>query len=121
MKKNNFKLFVKLFFTIMVFIFLTTGCETTSGTPAHALVYVDHAEKLYIPPTYLQDNLIDPYPYDLITIGEAREIGYNPHPDAREQGYFMQEGRSLIGLLLEKIGVLNPLPSRWNEDGTWNW
>lgn len=110
-----------MFFVAIICLFIITGCETVRGTPEHALVYVDHNERIYIPPTYLEDNLIDPYQYELLTIGEARDIGYKPHADAQAQSYFMQWDRGLFGLLLQKIGVIKPLPSRWNEDGTWNW
>ena len=33
----------------------------------------------------------------------------------------LQDGRSLTGHYLEKIGILTPLRSRWDKDGTWNW
>ena len=41
--------------------------------------------------------------------------------NARTKAGFSQDGRSLSGKLMERLGMLPPLPSRWNPDGTWNW
>ena len=46
---------------------------------------------------------------------------YSPDPQSRDNGDFTQEGRSLSGKFLESIGILPPLQSRWNKDGSWNW
>jgi hypothetical protein len=52
---------------------------------------------------------------------EARRLRYEPDIKCRDQGGFRQDGRSYTGQLLEVVGLLEPLPSRWNADGTWNW
>ena len=55
-----------------------------------------------------------------ITIGEARKAGLKPDPTCRDAGGFTQDVRTPSGMLLEKIGILDPLKPRWNKDGSWN-
>lgn len=44
----------------------------------------------------------------------------NPNVECREANGFIEDGRSISGRLLEKIGILPKFVSRWNSDGTWN-
>lgn len=46
---------------------------------------------------------------------------FSPDEHCRDQNGFMQDGRSASGMFLERIGILGPIKSRWNQDGTWNW
>jgi hypothetical protein len=57
----------------------------------------------------------------LSTIKQARDAGYKPDTDCVNSSGFVQDGRSLTGKLFEKIGILDPLTNRWNDDGSWNW
>jgi hypothetical protein len=52
---------------------------------------------------------------------EARKLRYNPERKCRDSGSFNQDGRSLTGMLLKKIGILSPITTRCNEDGSWNY
>lgn len=51
----------------------------------------------------------------------ARDLKYRVEGSCRDQGCWTQEGRSLTGRALERIGLLPKLRSRWNADGSWNW
>lgn len=86
-------------------------------TPDHATVFVDPAKRVYLCPNCAtnMDGL------EIVTIGEIRKKGYTPDPVCRDDGDFTQEGRSLTGYVLEKIGLLEPQQDRWNLDGSWNW
>lgn len=59
--------------------------------------------------------------YRLTTIKEVHALKYTPDANSRDNGDFIQEGRSMSGILLEKVGLLPPLKNRWNKYGTWNW
>jgi hypothetical protein len=48
-------------------------------------------------------------------------LKYEPDQKCGGESGFTQDGRSYTGNLLERMGLLPPLPSRWNEDGSWNW
>jgi hypothetical protein len=78
---------------------------------------VDDSARIYIAPPCIKT----PIGYRLVTAGAAREMGYKPDRECRDEGAFIQDGRSLTGMLLQKIGMLKPIPSRWNEDGSWNY
>ena len=52
---------------------------------------------------------------------EARKLNYAPDKKCQDAGGFSQEQRSISGNYLVRLGLLPPLPSRWNADGTWNW
>ena len=98
-------------------ILLGFGVGSYSSTPGHAVVLVSDVTKEYHAPPCVSDARI----FKMATIAEARALGYKPNPQCRDADGFVQESRSLSGSMLEWVGVLEPLPSRWNEDGSWNW
>jgi len=55
------------------------------------------------------------------TAAEARRQQYEPDNECRDPAGFSQDARFLTGRLMERLGMLPPLPSRWNKDGSWNW
>ncbi len=90
---------------------------TSDSAPGNLIVLVDDDERVYYaPPLVLETQGLRQ-----TTISEADRLGYRPDPDHRDEGAFSHVGRSLTGLLLEKVRVLKPLEKRWNEDGSWNW
>ena len=95
--------------------------ETSESMPDNAWVYAGGDAGLYYAPPYLRDTGRDVYGLVLLTAAEAKSMNYRPDPTAKAQGYFRQEGRSLSGEMLAKLGLLAPAKSRWNRDGTWNW
>ena len=59
--------------------------------------------------------------YRLARAAEARTLNYEPDKKCQDGGGFSQDSRSITGNFLARLGLLPPLPSRWNPDGTWNW
>jgi hypothetical protein len=105
--------------TLFIIVLFALGyyIEIIPNMPHYALLYVDDNNRTYfaLPCVKNLENL------RLCTAADAYKLKYKPDPQCRDQGGFTQEGRSLIGYLLERIGLIDPLPSRWNSDGTWNW
>lgn len=95
------------------------GIGSTVVAPDHALVFVDEDQLVYIAPPCVDHAKWMLYPQ--LTIEQAYKLEYGPEPKCRDEGGFTQEGRSLTGLLFQRIGLLAPQVSRWNPDGTWNW
>jgi hypothetical protein len=54
-------------------------------------------------------------------ISEVHAQNLRADPACRGEGDFTMQGRSVSGLLLERIGILPPQKSRWNPDGSWNY
>lgn len=114
---------------IPLFIFLIGfGCDTLRTMPNQALVFVDKGE-YFAPPYFMAQNFYtseDLYVYagwkniEIKRYEEVKKV-YMPNKDCADSEFFIEEGRSLSGLLLEKLGVLPPFKSRWNNDGSWNY
>ena len=100
-------------------VYLGFGIGSTIVAPGHAFVFADAEQGMYIaPPCLSRENWSL---YQQVTIGQARKLKLIPEPKCRDEGGFTQEGRSLSGNILEQLGLLSRLQSRWNPDGTWNW
>jgi hypothetical protein len=93
------------------------GFAPSTDAPPHALVQVDAASKTYFAPPCRQISSR----LGLTTIENARRLGFSPDAHCLEIGGFAQMDRSLSGQLLEKVGLISPLRSRWNANGSWNW
>ena len=90
---------------------------SSRSAPDNAIVYLDNQSHTYTAPPCIKSTTT----LQVSTIAEARSLEYNPDKKCVDQSGFLQEDRSLTGHLLEALGILKPLPSRWNADGTWNW
>src|SRR5262245_55659568 len=101
---------------------LATGIGSSRPMPDNAQLILDT-----VTPTYFAPPCLASAPLYVKHVGiagssrDASELKYQPDPACRDAGGFVQEDRSLFGLVLVAIGVLKPLPSRWNGDGSWNW
>jgi hypothetical protein len=93
------------------------GIGSSKEMPDNAQVYVNDAAKTYLAPPCIKTAM----GLRIITADEARTLGYRPDDKCRNEGAFMQDDRSLTGLFLQTVGILKPIPSRWNEDGSWNY
>lgn len=105
-----------------VFVFLIVigfGIGSSKVAPDNAVVFINASQNTYIAPPCIARERWALYPR--ITIEQAYRLKLNPEPKCRDDGGFVQEGRSLTGSMFEKVGLLSPLKSRWNLDGTWNW
>ena len=100
-------------------LFLGLGCPTIKPASDDAVVCIDDSSREYrAPPCLLEQDIAD---CQWATLRTVRELGYESNGECVTSGAFMMEGRSFTGSLLEELGILGPLPNRWNPDGTWNW
>jgi hypothetical protein len=119
-KMNRFLKLVSFTLGIVVFlVYLGFGIGSSKTAPEYALVFIDSSQSTYIAPACLAQEKWKLYPH--LTIEQAHKLKLNPDPQCVEQGGFVQEDRSLTGVMLEKLGILKPKRTRWNLDGTWNW
>jgi hypothetical protein len=116
----------KIFITIKLIVVLLVSSlilgfavQTKSDMPPNAILYVADYKKTYFAPPCLESCVS--FSYRLTTAEEVRELGYSPDKDCRDRVGFHQSDRSFTGYLFQRIGLLKPLPSRWNENGTWNY
>ena len=110
-----------LTFLLLLFFFsIGFGVGVSKSAPKHAIVFVNSAKKTYFAPPCVK-TLDERTTLTESTIGKVYKLKLNPDPECRETGAFLQDARSPSGQLLVKIGVLKPLKSRWNIDGSWNW
>lgn len=103
-------------FGLLLLIGLGIGGEIYP-VPDNAIIFIDNQKHTYIAPPCVGDV----ESFETVTAKRAHELVYQPDEECRDQGVFIQEGRSFTGMFLEWVGILNPLSSRWNPDGTWNW
>ena len=86
--------------------------------PDHAVVLLDDQTRTYFSPACAQG---EERAYRQATAAEARQLNYAPYKKCQDARGFSQDTRSLSGNLMTRLGMLPPLPSRWNADGSWNW
>ncbi|MCL4504261.1 MAG: hypothetical protein M1438_20745 [Deltaproteobacteria bacterium] len=103
---------------ILIFTFLAGFYIVPTRTmPDNALVLLEEQNKTYFSPSCVpKDKILRP-----ATAAEALRLKYQPDKKCQDASGFRQDSRSLSGRLMERLGMLPPLPSRWNPDGTWNW
>lgn len=93
------------------------GGSTAMVMPDYAYVYVDVDTMHYFAPFCVPPEA----DWDYMTAREARMLKFTPDPDCRDQGFFVQDGRTIIGSYLERWGMLPETKLRWDEDGSWHW
>jgi hypothetical protein len=110
---------IKFFFIMLIFTLLAGFFFVpTHPLPDHAIVLLDDRHHTYLSPGCAGKRKTA---YRVARAAEARRLNYQPEEKCRQAGGFSQEGRSITGNFLMRLGLLPPLPSRWNDDGTWNW
>lgn len=102
---------------LVIFLIMGFYINTELGMPPNAILFLNDQNKTYLSPPCVQDQ----QGLHLSTHEENDKLNYRPDPTCRDQHGFTQDGRNLIGIFLEKIGLLEPIQNRWNIDGTWNW
>ena len=105
---------------ICTFVILAFGISGSKSPPKNTLVFVDNDKDTYIAPPCVTAQK-DWTHYSRMTIDQADKLGFKPDPACTKYGVFEQDDRSLGGRVLEKIGLLKRIPSRWNPNGSWNW
>lgn len=112
---------LQITFLFLLFLFFVGfGVGVSKSPPKNAIVFFDSTEKTYFAPPCVK-ALDERTTLTKSTIGKVYKLKLNPDPECRDTEAFLQEARSLSGQLLVKIGILKPLKSRWNIDGSWNW
>ena len=124
--------FMERFYTLIaiavgiVFLLGLLGQEIMIGKdiPPNIIVYVDETTKTYYAPPYIDGKK---YPDNLSvsnlksqTYSQAQNNKYKADSNSVELGYF-DEKTTLNNTILVKLGWVEPNPSRWNPDGSWNW
>ena len=105
---------IMLIFTLLAGFFIVP----TRTMPDNAVVLLDDQNRTYVSPGCAKK---EKQAYRVGRVAEARKLNYEPDKNCRETGGFSQNNRSLTGNFMARLGMLPPLPSRWNPDGTWNW
>jgi hypothetical protein len=104
---------------ILMFTFLAGFyIVPTRDMPDNAIIFLDDQNRTYFSPICADK---DRKKFRPATAAEAQRLKYEPDKACLEKTGFSQDRRSLSGKLMERLGMLPPLPSRWNPDGTWNW
>ncbi len=110
---------IKFFFIMLIFTLLAGFFIVPTRTmPDNAVVLLDEQNHTYVSPGCADREKQD---YRPSRAAEARKLTYQPDQKCQATGGFSQDSRSITGNLLVRLGLLPPLPSRWNPDGTWNW
>lgn len=108
--------------TVGFLLFIGLGIETTVTLPPYALVFLDDQAKTYIAAPCLNEWLQRPGEhYSLArrsTSSEAQRLHYAPDDKCREAGGYIDDGPSLTGLLLIKLGILPAKKYWWDEQTT---
>jgi hypothetical protein len=95
------------------------GVGSIDLAPPYAVVFIDDSSK-----TYIALPCIDEWQHrattvvDVVrrgTVRDAIQLGYRKDDRCREAGGFQEDGRSLSGLILERVGILSPLEPWWDK------
>jgi hypothetical protein len=105
---------VILIFTLLAGFFIVP----TRTMPDHAIVLIDDQNHIFLSPKCASSEQMQ---FRAARAAEARRLNYQPDKKCQDSGGFSQDTRSITGNFLVRLGLLPPLPSRWNADGTWNW
>lgn len=98
-------------------VYLGFGIRRSRYAPPNAIVLVDPITEFFYPQPCAPADGEGIW----MTLSKAHEMGYELDSACRAEGLLFQEDRSLSGSLLESIGILPPIESRWNADGSWRW
>lgn len=110
---------IRFFVVILIFTFFAGFyIVPTRSMPDNVVVLLDDRNKTFFSPKCAPGEKKDLRP---ATAAEARRLQYEPDKACGGAAGFRQDARSVSGRLLERLGMLPPLPSRWNADGSWNW
>ena len=110
---------IRFFLIMLIFTLMAGFCLVTTRTmPDNAIVLLDEQTHTYVSPGCANQEKKD---YRRARAAEARKLNYAPDKKCQDAGGFSQDNRSITGNYLVRLGLLPPLPSRWNADGTWNW
>jgi len=116
--KNIIKYSVIILFVLFIGGFIT---GSVGSVPKNATVYVDEKTNEFYSPLSLSQDKVTELKLKSSSLKNAELYGYKMNEDDKQNGYFQQEGRSLSGKLLEKVGVLPTLRDRVDSNGDWRY
>jgi hypothetical protein len=102
------------------------GIGSIDSMPPYAVVVLDDTTKTYIALPCIEEWRSRPsQAIDIVrrgTAGDAHSLGYDIDLPCRDAGGYIEDGRSLTGIILVKLGLLEPLTHWWDrpyrtEDG----
>ena len=107
---------------ILLIIFVGGFFIGTVGlVPGYAAVYVDENTNIFYSPLSLTQEKVTELNLKSSTFQVVTTLGYKMNEEDKQNEYFQQEGRSLTGTFLERVGILPKLKPRCNYDGSWNY
>ena len=97
-------------------LFAEIYLEWSQGIPPTAVVFINDQARTYLAPPCVQtwEGLRRG------SVGEAWSLGYKPDPQCQDEGWFTQDKAGIVVSLLQKMGLINGEPTRWNQDGSWS-
>lgn len=113
--------------TVAAMAIIGLGIGSIDPMPSYAVVFLDDTNKTFIALPCIDEWRSRPtQTVDLVrrgTAAEAGKLGYKVDAKCRDAGGYSEDGRSLLGLMLVRLGVLSPLTHWWDkpyrtEDGT---
>lgn len=109
---------------LVIFGLFGSLIKINTPMPPEATVYVDDATHIYYAPPYIlgkkHPSSLDVSGLHGVTAEQAEQANYKPDETCVEMNYF-RERTTLSQTVMLKLGLLEPKPSRWNADGSWNW
>jgi hypothetical protein len=103
---------------IALLLIVASGIGTLDMIPIYAPVYLDDASQTYFAPSCLNEWQHRTGTSAVVarrsTVAEAAELHYAPDHVCAQTGAFSEDGRSVFGLLLVKLGILHPLKHWWD-------
>lgn len=111
-----------LFYVLVICIVTGFALSTHRPIPPNAQILVDHTNSIYYSPVYIEQY----HPERLASLEEARladiqNSDIQPDEDCWNLGCFVEYPISINRALLEYTGIIETRPSRWTEDGKWNY
>ena len=108
---------------LIIAIVALLGLGLTIGSmgtiPDNAIVYVDTNTNVFYSPLSLTQEKVTALDLKENTLRNAKTLGYIMDEGDKQNGYFYQNGRSLTGIILEKLGILPKLKGRVDSNGNW--
>ena len=112
----KYKSLVAAFF-LAAFSSLLIVFNFDAQVPDHAIVWANSESAVYWAPPCLEN----PSHEGLLTLGSARKMGYLPDQKCLDMGAFSTPMSSRFKAFLAYLGLVPTPPSRWNDNGSWNW
>lgn len=117
------KKIVKYSLTVIIAVVVLLGIGLTIGStgiiPDNAIVYADTNKNVFYSPLSLTQDKVTALGLKKSTIKNAEELGYKMDEGDKQNRYFQQDGRSLTGSILERVGILPKLKDRVDSNGNW--